>query len=293
MTKDKKPVVCRLSGGLGNQMFQYAAARALALRIGAPLILDLSWFSTYDERTFALDSLSISGELYHTPFANVKALARPISRLATPLIRLRFGVPVYKARQFQLDPHMMRLEDGVYLKGYWQSEKYFDQADAQIRADFQCVRPFTSDRQKVVDHIATKNAISVHVRRGDYVTSAKYNAVHGTCSPQWYQLAMEKMAQDVAEPAFFIFSDDPEWARANLPTQWEAHFVEPQNDKRDFEDMHLMSRCQHHIIANSSFSWWGAWLNGSKTKRVIAPAKWFATAQHDTTDLIPESWDKI
>ena len=292
MIKGKRPVISKLSGGIGNQMFQYAAARALALRLDAPLILDISWFSTHEERPFALDKFSISGEVYHTPFADSKLLAGPISKLATPLIKTHFGVPAYKAGQFNFDPYILQIKDGVYLKGYWQSEKYFQQAAEKIRFDFKCKHPLTSPRQETANHIDTKKAISVHVRRGDYITSAKNDPNH-TCSPEWYSVAMEKMALDLPEPVFFIFSDDPDWARKNLPSKWESHFVEPQNDRRDFEDMYLMSRCQRHIIANSSFSWWVAWLNASETKRVIAPTKWFADAQLDATDLIPESWHKI
>lgn len=292
MIHNQRPVISKLSGGIGNQMFQYAIGRTLALRMNAPLILDISWFSTHEERPFALDKLCISGDIYHTPFAESKLLAGPISKLATPLIRMRFGVPVYKVRQFNFDPHILEIKGGVYLKGYWQSEKYFEKESEKVRLDFRCKHPLTPARQRIANQIDGRTAISVHVRRGDYVSSNK-NGANLTCSPQWYSMAMEKMALNVTDPTFFVFSDDPDWARANLPMKWEAHFIEPQHDRRDFEDMQLMSRCQHHIIANSSFSWWGAWLNASKTKRVIAPAVWFADPKINTADLVPEEWDLI
>lgn len=122
--------------------------------------------------------------------------------------------------------------------------------------------------------------------------SADY-AYHGTCAPEWYDGAMAAMADGLEDPTFFVFSDDPAWARANLPSRWAMRFVEPQTDSRDFEDMHLMASCRHHITANSSFSWWGAWLDPRPDKRVIAPNRWFNGAGHDTRDLIPASWQKL
>ena len=130
-------------------------------------------------------------------------------------------------------------------------------------------------------------AVSVHVRRGDYVSDPAAQSFHGTCSPEWYAAVMKEMVARVEAPAFFIFSDDPQWARSNLPAYEGMHFIDPQSDRRDFEDMHLMSLCCHHIIANSSFSWWGAWLNPSPDKQVIAPARWFNQGHNDTQDLLP------
>jgi hypothetical protein len=179
------------------------------------------------------------------------------------------------------------------LAGYWQSERYFSDIGDVIRQDFTLVAPMVPRRLEIRRRIRDCNAVSVHVRRGDYASDPAISQSHGTCPPEWYHQTMTRMAGAIENPTFVVFSDDPAWARANLPPSRPMIFVDPGRDGRDAEDIRLMSDCRHHIIANSTFSWWGAWLNPRPDKKVIAPARWFNRAQHDTRDLIPPGWERV
>lgn len=289
-------VVMRLCGGLGNQMFQYAMGLRLGLTHGVPLLLDTATFSVDPQRSFQLHHLRISGREVS---AAERSQVLPLAARLHPRLHRLFGRFLPRDPRsvaeagFAFDPAMLALPPPVYVDGYWQSERYFaDQAEA-VRGEFALAAPMTPARQLVRQRIRERVAVSVHVRRGDYVSNPAAAAYHGTCSPHWYAQAMARMATLVGDPAFFVFSDDPIWARANLAVPADTEFVEPQADGRDFEDMHLMASCRHHIIANSSFSWWGAWLNPVPDKQVIAPARWFAGADHDTTDLLPAGWVRL
>jgi hypothetical protein len=173
--------------------------------------------------------------------------------------------------------------------GYWQSEKYFSEFSQQIRRDFSFCKPLSSDNEEFANEINHINAVSLHVRRGDFVNNPTTLATHGLCSLDYYRAAVQYISYRVNQPHFFIFSDDIAWTKENLEIVFPCHYVDHNQGAESHNDMRLMSLCQHHIIANSSFSWWGAWLNPSKEKIVIAPKRWFAK-QIDTRDLLPPSW---
>ena len=135
-------------------------------------------------------------------------------------------------------------------------------------------------------------AVSLHVRRGDYVSDPKTKAILGVCSLDYYRAAIAHIAERIESPAFFVFSDDIAWAKANLEIPFPCEYVDHNQGQQSYNDMHLMSLCKHHIIANSSFSWWGAWLNPRKDKIVIAPENWFANNE-DAKDLIPPESVKL
>jgi len=283
-------IVASISGGLGNQMFQYAAARALALRNGARLWLDTRAVEADQQRSYAMGGFAVQADIvspnqrHHLP----KRLHPRLRWLA----RLSPRMPHVVERSFAFDPAVIGLRAPVYLDGHWQSERYFlDHADS-IRADYRLRQPLTPNRQALADQIAGTLAVSLHVRRGDYVSNTMANAYHGTCEPGWYRQAMDRI-EARSTPVYFVFSDDVNWARVNLDIRRDAVFVSPSIDGRDFEDLHLMALCQHHIIANSSFSWWGAWLNPRRNKQVIAPARWFRRPVVDTSDLLPAGWTQL
>lgn len=293
-TETRPVIVTRLWGGQGNQMFQYALGRRLALERGARLKLDLGAFAVDPLRTYALHHLRIEADIaspeevqaFRPPFSRLFMRFAPLRRWLTPRFIIEQGFP-YDAR-------VLRAPRSAYLaRGYWQTEKYFAPVADTIRADFQLLRPMAPSRMGLRERLSDCASVSVHVRRGDYVANAVTNAYHGTCAPDWYAQAMAVMAKKVPGVRFFVFSDDPQWARSNLPTDWPIAFVDPSDDGRDYEDMHLMAACRHHITANSSFSWWGAWLNPSPAKIVIAPRQWFREARNDTRDLVPESWLRL
>lgn len=289
-------IVTRLCGGLGNQMFQYALGRRLALDHEVPLRLDLAPFATDPKRDYRLNHLRIAGSPA-TPEELMRAAptTAKIPRRLPWLARLwPGGGYLIRETGFGYDSTVLGCPATAYLDGYWQSERYFASRAEEIRADFQLAEPFQPVRRVLADQIAAAGAsVSVHVRRGDYASDPATLAYHGTCSPEWYGQAMARMAEGLEQSVFFVFSDDPAWARANLPPHDRMVFVDPQPDGRDFEDMHLMASCRHHITANSSFSWWGAWLNPDRVKRVIVPARWFNQGPSNTDDLIPSTWTRL
>jgi hypothetical protein len=199
------------------------------------------------------------------------------------------GVPIFREHgAFGFHPEVMSCPKTAYFGGHWQSYKYFEGVADLVRREFQLCEPITDDRARLADHIQAHLTVAVHVRRGDYLDP---KAAHiGPLPASWYHDAMAQMAERVVEPRFVIFSEDIAWARENLPSCYNTLFVDPQSDGRAVEDMHLISFCKHQIIANSTFSWWGAWLNPSVSKQVIAPRQWFAGAPSDIEDRIPPSW---
>lgn len=286
-------IITRIVGGLGNQMFQYAAGRALAVKTGQEFKLDLSEMDGYKVHALQLDQLNIQGERAtrdEIPFRPRKSF---FGRVVTAL-KNRDRIPQIFEATPTFDPCILQWKGPGHLSGYWQSERYFLEYSDLIRTDFSLKGPMSGERQDVLAEIREAEVpVSVHVRRGDYVTNATANSIHGTCEPEWYRQAMNKISEQSEDPTFFVFSDDPTWARSNLPTYEKMIFVEPRADGKDAEDMHLMSSCRSHIIANSTFSWWGAWLNPRQDKRVIAPARWFRDKDRDSSDLMPAQWERL
>lgn len=291
-------IVSNIIGGLGNQMFQYAAARALSLDLNVQLALDVSDFNGYSlhqgfelKRVFdckakIANKLDLSSILKWKKYKLVRRILRklPLSFLLSKNLVVE--------PSFQYWRGIKDVADNSYLMGYWQSESYFLHHEETIRSDFTFMTELTSENAKVLALISQVNAVSLHVRRGDYVQNAHTNATHGVCSLQYYKNAIDQIANSVKGPVFFVFSDDIEWVKNNLQIDFPCFYIDHNNGADSFNDMRLMSNCQHHIIANSSFSWWGAWLNPSLDKIVIAPKRWFAN-DNDTSDLIPPHWVKL
>jgi hypothetical protein len=176
------------------------------------------------------------------------------------------------------------------ITGYWQAEKYFSKIAEQIREDFSFKPTIGSKDAILIDQINKVNAVSLHVRRGDYVNNPATATTHGLCSLDYYRKAINYLAQRELQPHFFVFSDDINWVKSNLEINFPCQYVDHNRGAESFNDMRLMSLCNHNIIANSSFSWWGAWLNQRVDKIVIAPNQWFADGKVNTMDLRPKSW---
>jgi Glycosyl transferase family 11 len=278
-------IAIRMFGGLGNQLFHYAFGRALGTRLGVDLGLDWGDFRRGEERQPALHAF---------PLKVVR-----LKRTQVPFARRRRrwhwlgGDPLLlvSEKTFQFDPTFHDLPDGVYLEGCFQSERYFAEIADRIRSELAMPEPPDARTRSTVAKIrSTPTAVSLHVRRGDYVNHDGM----GACSREYYDRAARHIAITTGEtPTLFVFSDDIEWAVANLRLQYPTHFVTRGNTSHPQADLWLMSQCRHHIIANSTFSWWGAWLNPSRTKIVVAPAVWFAGWQMDESTLIPEGWARL
>lgn len=291
-------IVTRLIGGLGNQMFQYAVARALADRIGSEVALDVSGFANYSVHRYGLDDMRVRARVRGdvTP-AEVKEPG-PLARKAQALWRristsVPAAVPTYRERSFGFDPGVLEQRAPVVLEGYWQSEKYFRDLGDAIRRDFTPVAEPDAANRAMLDRIQGTCAVSLHVRRGDYVTNPQAAAFHGSCSPEYYRQAVDRIADRAGPLTLFVFSDDQDWVRANMHFAHPSVHVDCNPAARGVWDMHLMKNCRHHVVANSSFSWWGAWLNPWPGKMVVAPGRWFTDASIDTSDLIPSAWIRI
>lgn len=200
----------------------------------------------------------------------------------------------YPERTYAYDPDVFAQNNNIYFDGYWQTEKYFTHIADELRKEITPIKPLSEYSQSIRAEIQKTNAVSLHVRRGDYITDTSANAYHSVCSMEYYQRAITYMTERIPSPHFFIFSDDYEWSVENFKFLKHPFTCVRGSEERNYEDMRLMAQCKHHIIANSSFSWWGAWLNPSKEKQVIAPKQWFANApKNDTRDLLPEEWVKM
>ena len=291
-------IITQLIGGLGNQMFQYAAGRALSLRNHSTLALDISGFEKYElHQGFELQRV-----FSHTFEIASKADVRKVLGWQFPVIIRRIvsrrPFASFCRERFVVEPHFYywpginKLAKDCYLSGYWQSEKYFSDVASQIRADFTFQLPLENKNAELAKQINQVSAVSLHVRRGDYANNPKTTATHGLCSLDYYRAAIRHVSDRIEQPYFFIFSDDIGWVKDNLKMDFPCQYVDHNQGAESYNDMRLMSMCKHHIIANSSFSWWGAWLNPNVEKTVIAPKLWFANATN-TQDLIPQSWVKL
>jgi hypothetical protein len=297
MTFSNKVVIIQLRGGLGNQLFQYAAARRLAYERDAILKLDISNFNIDKLREYKLNKFcviqNIASDLETLQFRTNKVpfrLVRIIKKILFPYFKSNI---YFEKARYKFEEKFLETNNFVYLKGYFQNEMYFQPIEAIIRDEF-CLSDTPSlFSQNVAKIIETVNSVSLHIRRGDYATDSKIRSDRGLLPLSYYEKAVKYIVEKVAHPHFFVFSDDLSWVKENLHLQQPIYWVDVNNGQKDYEDLWLMSQCQHHIIANSSFSWWGAWLSHYPDKIVIAPKQWVLNTKVDTNDVIPKSWNRI
>lgn len=285
-------IITKIFGGLGNQMFQYAAGLALARKRNTSLELDLSFFENSGNaiaREYGLSVFSLSGTI-----ASKETVQKyTASSVQKQLQRL---LPWYKRKNIQ-EPHyhftsdFFKIGKNALLDGYWQSEKYFSEIKDDVLKEFSLQIELTDAAHTWKQKIKNTSSVSLHIRRGDYVESKEVSDHIGAQPMTYYDKAVEIIKQHVKDPMFFVFSDDIAWAKEHLSLE-NVEFVS-DSSLQDYEEMTLMSVCKHNIIANSSFSWWGAWLNTNADKKVIAPQQWFADGSMDTKDLIPKDWLQV
>lgn len=291
-------VVVRLMGGLGNQMFQYATGHAAAKRLGVPLLLDRTFLDSrppgmdWTPRDFALD-------VFAAPIAfadpgKVAILRRPIDQ---PLHRrLRRLLPslypsVVLERHPGFDAAVLRCRAPVYLEGFWQNEGHFLVVADELRFALFVPREAPDARNRALaEAMQACVSASVHVRQGDYAANAATARYHGVCPPDYFHGAARELAERHGVERFFVFSDDPDWAQSNLSLPRPSEHIAHNTGRAAHWDLWLMKQCRHHIIANSSFSWWGAWLDPRPDKAVIAPARWFAGTGTPASAIIPPAW---
>lgn len=196
----------------------------------------------------------------------------------------------YLESTFTFNNSLLDVRDG-YIEWYFQTEKYFSDYMQAIRRDFTFRQPLEWKNKDFLQKVEWKNTIAIHVRRGDYLLAK--NSYIGLTSLEYYRTAIAMMQERIENPVFVFFSDDIEWVQENLEIVDESYYIDWNTWAKNHEDMRLMSLCRHNIIANSSFSWWGAWLNENPEKIVIAPKRWFHTSAIDSSDVVPVGWIKL
>ena len=290
-------IIARLIGGLGNQMFQYAVGRRLSHVLCAELKLDISEFNNCTFRRYTLGAFNILENFaeqrevdrirYHKNRI-LKHLFRYLSRHSNTYTK-----SYIQESHFHFDPNILTLPDNVYIDGFWQSEKYFADIAHIISEEFTLKNEQIGKDKELAAQINSTESISIHIRRQDYIRDPNTIRFHGHCHLEYYLNAIETLTKAIKRPHFFIFSDEPEWTQLNFKIKYPTTYISHNGSDRDFEDLRLMSQCSHHIIANSTFSWWAAWLNKNPDKMVFAPQKWFNTSRLDTKDLLPDKWVRI
>lgn len=283
-------IIIELNGGLGNQLFQYACARHIATKLNTDLKIDPYGLARANEtgniyRPFSLQQFKIAASIA-TP-DEVKRLKYPFGicskawRFVSRRILRNFIV--------HWNPNVLKAHDNTYLSGYFQSERYFEDISDTVRKELQLAHPLSPEASVFADMIEhdERPPISLHVRRGDYVTHPDFG---GIADEAYYARAIAMIRSKVPDAHFYIFSDDIPWCKENIDIA-DAVFV--SSTLPDYETLHLMSRCNHHIIANSTFSWWGAWCNARTDKIVIAPTRWSNMHEAWYHDIIPSQWIRV
>jgi hypothetical protein len=284
-------IYSRIRGGLGNQLFQYSVARSLADQLGVNLGLDIREYNNSSKFKMGLSNFNIRADLNPAGLIKHKKDSK-ISYVLESLLGKHKHV--YHEPFLNFDKHVLTKQDNTYLKGYWQTEKYFIKNKVNILNDLKVISHQDIKNKMISSKIANNNSVSLHIRRGDYISNSAYNSIHGTCSLNYYTNAVNYLIDKIGVNfKVFAFSDDPEWVSSNLKLPVDICFVKNNSSEYNYEDLRLMSECNHNIIANSSFSWWGAWLNTNHNKTVITPSKWYADKSTKNADITPSNWVKI
>ena len=279
-------IIIKIKGGLGNQLFQYAVGRALALHHRSPLKLDLTIFETYKLHRYLLDQFAIQADIA-TEDEIIKLKGR--NNVLFSALR-KAGLVKRKSylkekRSSYFDASVFKNDD-VYLDGYWQNELYFSDIREELVRDLTSISSMSDLGVVYMEGIKKSNSVSLHVRRGNYLNLKNFNVL----DIDYYMKAVEYIRKNVEKPTFYIFSDDLEWCKSTLAFLDDCIYVE--RTQTEIDDLKLMSFCQHNIIANSSFSWWGAWLNQNPNKTVVAPKGWIIN-DPDSSNVIPSDWVKF
>ncbi len=287
-------VITQLQEGLGNQLFQYATGRSVAQRTGKRLFLDSSFYRHARHRTLDLNAFNYKAGILWDGIANMfngspssSKWKQPVKNLlAAKLVRLTDARRGY-------DPRIETLPGHCRLSGYWQSERYFSAIRSDLLKELTLKDSSMPSHAQWVSRINAPSAVAIHVRRGDLVQNQHYRQSVGTLTPSYYQAAIDQIVADIPDAEFFVFTEDTDWARKHIRSTRPVNVVSTAGNTSAAQELALMSMCRHFIIANSTFSWWGAWLSNSPAKIVIAPARFFRVQKPQEVDLLPVSWRKI
>ena len=292
-------IIVKIMAGLGNQMFQYATGKALATSKKTELYVDISSYDNMADvdtpRRYELDIYSIQTKVVPNEILKTVLPPETIRPRYTERLKELLGthrIWTYLEKHHGYNPEIWQTPKNVYLSGWWQSPKYFDSIRSDLLKEFEPKIPPGDKNIKYIEKARNLPSVSIHVRRGDYVSNQSAASYHGLTSIEYYSKAIDYFNKRLENPIFFVFSDDIEWCKNNLPLSNEnSVFVEGNSGDQSFQDIRIMKNCKHAVIANSSFSWWGAWLNENPDKIVIAPQAWINDkASNDIMDNIPKDW---
>lgn len=297
-------VTVYLRGGLGNQMFQYAVALALAKKNNTDVFFDTTFLNDrFPRRQFAYRDYALEVFELEQRFTQLSLLSKkmPIPGfwmgldLVFMTARNAFGIQkiMRETHEHEFDPAVANASGNLLLWGRWQNEKYFEAVEFDLRAAFRFRDPLSGVAKEIAQEIAAATSVSLHVRRGDYASFKGVEALHGKTNLDYYQDVVKYFSAHVKNPHFFIFSDDVAWCKEHLHIDAPATYVPPQAaGPHDSSHLRLMALCNHHVIVNSTFSWWGAWLDPRPEKIVVAPKRWYADRE-EQPDIIPAGWIRV
>lgn len=294
-------------GGLGNQFFQYAFAKAYSMKNNCEVLFDLSAYNLNDGQQkyyifmeqnipYVLDRFNTKVKTASLEQCN--AIKNFTKKSSVPKVfRKLFKIPmnqhpfIIKERNGSgtYDSYLMRYRKNAYMIGYFQTEKYFKKLRQALLDDLSVVEELNDANKSMLEQINSSNSVSLHVRRGDYL---KLGGLHRVCSLEYFTQSISYISEHIDSPHFYIFSHDMTWAKENLVIKHPHTFVDINPIEKWFPDLELMKSCKHNIVANSSFSWWSAWLNQNPQKIVIAPRPWF-NDDGKMKDIVPREWISI
>ena len=292
-------IVVKLAGGLGNQIFQYAFGRQLSITNNTTLYLDPSDLQTYStKRKYRLHRYTISAYLMDKTENRLldqqtrRGVMKTMLGKMAEHIKLK-NLRIIKESSVNFDPEKLQHSRNCLVYGYWQNEKYFINIRDLLLKEL-CISDSISNHNEVfLKNILSSDAISMHIRRGDYISSKENQSVYYTCDQDYYSNALSIIKEKYLSPHLFIFSDDINWVKSNLEFSIPRTYISGDSEDQDIEELYLMSKCKSHIIANSSFSWWGAWLCSFPQQYVVAPKNWFVDKRMNTEMKLPEKWRRI
>jgi len=301
-------IIVRINGGLGNQLFQYATARSIAYKLNRKLFVDNSWYKDIEKlddhsnsnattkRDFLLQKLNIESQVLNPFYLNwVKRLEvkAPSNRFFSFLKRYPLNSLSYTAiNQMNYSWELIANSKKVVLTGYWQNDDIIEDYRDSIISECKPKQPISKENNHYLKSICSSNSVALHFRRGDYVSKPLSRKVHAVCSNNYYYKGIELLHKTVKDLRFFIFSDDLRWVKNNFGFNENVIYI--SNEGPEFEHLYLMSQCKHQITANSTFSWWAAWLNNNPEKIVITPEYWYYDKKLNKTIIrIPKNWIKI
>jgi hypothetical protein len=278
-------IVVRIAGGLGNQMLQYALGKNLSLKNNSPLWLDLSWFKNHSNSPFFRDfklnnfhtdcrKISLDKLIWKLRFTDHFSFCNP------------FKLKNVKEKEYaRFDESILQSGNDILLEGFFPSHKYFEEIRDVLLKDFSLCVPLNNINKECLERIKNTNSVSVHFRRGDYALTGYHQMLDST----YYNAAIKSIAEKISDIRLFIFSDEPGWVAQNINFEYPFELMTFNKDEHNYFDLELMKHCKHNIIANSTFSWWGAWLGQYQGKVVIAPKNWL-NLEIGNMQNIPEQW---